>query len=340
MVVLLIGIGLFAAPHASEAGILSALFGFFTGSNIVEERFPALVKESFAESEAPALDAKDSSPMSTSSDTEETPLNVAQDHALLATLSPLGALPPDEAASSGQIFVYTVRPGDTLGGIAASFGVTVNTILWANDIANPKSVSVGTKLVILPVTGVQHQVAKGDTVASIAKRYSASADDIIQFNGLTPGEPLVVGSEIMIPNGEMTGPPSSSITTGPSAKSFASLPQYIGYYLRPVLGGRKTQGIHGYNGVDLANTCGLPIYASASGMVIIAKTSGWNGGYGEYVVIAHGNNTQTLYAHMQFVSVVAGTEVGQGDAIGAIGRTGHATGCHVHFEIRGARNPF
>jgi murein DD-endopeptidase MepM/ murein hydrolase activator NlpD len=94
------------------------------------------------------------------------------------------------------------------------------------------------------------------------------------------------------------------------------------------------------NGIDLANSCGLPVAASAHGKVLIARTSGWNGGYGKYVVLAHSNGTQTLYAHLASIVVTPGQEIPRGVPIGSIGSTGNSTGCHVHFEIRGAKNPF
>jgi murein DD-endopeptidase MepM/ murein hydrolase activator NlpD len=102
----------------------------------------------------------------------------------------------------------------------------------------------------------------------------------------------------------------------------------------------KTQGIHGHNAVDLASSYGTNIMAAADGTVIVAKIGGWNGGYGNYVVINHPNGTQTLYAHMSSISVSVGQGVTQGESIGRMGETGDATGVHVHFEIRGAPNPF
>ena len=103
----------------------------------------------------------------------------------------------------------------------------------------------------------------------------------------------------------------------------------------------KTQGLHGYNGVDLAAKTGTPIMASASGEVIVAKSGGYNGGYGSYVVIQHGNGSQTLYSHMSSVSTYKGATVVQGQVIGTVGSTGKSTGSHLHFEIRnGIRNPF
>ena len=103
----------------------------------------------------------------------------------------------------------------------------------------------------------------------------------------------------------------------------------------------QTQNIHGYNAVDLAAPTGTPIMAAADGTVIVAKSGGWNGGYGSYVVIQHGNGSQTLYAHMSKVAAYDGESVVQGQVIGYVGETGDATGPHVHFEIRdGIRNPF
>ena len=90
----------------------------------------------------------------------------------------------------------------------------------------------------------------------------------------------------------------------------------------------------------MANSCGLPILASAAGTIIVARDAGWNGGYGKYLVVSHPNGTQTLYAHLNAVLAKYGQQVAQGSQIGKIGSTGNSTGCHLHFEVRGARNPF
>ena len=90
----------------------------------------------------------------------------------------------------------------------------------------------------------------------------------------------------------------------------------------------------------MAAPVGTPIRASAGGVVIISRSSGYNGGYGSYVVISHSNGTQTLYAHMNKVQAIQGTTVAQGELIGTVGSTGKSTGPHVHFEVRGAANPF
>ena len=276
---------------------------------------------------------------STGGDEEDSPLPLAvtQDSALIALQNPAGTFPSEN--QHGNIILYTVQKGDTPSAIAKKYGITLNTLLWANDIKNSSTIKIGDKLVILPVSGVQYTVKKGDTIGSIAKKYKGDSAEIMAFNGLSINETLQVGMTVIIPGGEMSFPSTpSSKPIQPS--QFTNLPTYAGYYARPIVGGRKTQGIHGYNGVDLADSCGKPVFASASGSVIIARAAGWNSGYGEYVAISHANGTQTLYAHLSRIFVSPGESVTQGAVIGLIGSTGRSTGCHVHFEVRGGKNPF
>lgn len=263
-------------------------------------------------------------------------------NALIASAGPAGTIttvvntPP-----VGHISVYVVRPGDTLSDIADMFGVSINTIIWANDLRSVRDVHPGDTLIILPVSGVEHTVVKGNTLKSIAKKYGADAEEIAQYNGLDPAESLEVGSTIIIPGGEIAAPaPTSSGPTSPIRPTYGSSIVQPGYYSNPLPGGTLTQGIHGWNGIDIGAARGTPIHAAADGTVIIARNSGWNGGYGNYVVIVHGNGTQTLYSHMRSVIVSAGQSVIAGQTIGYVGSTGVATGPHLHFEVRGAANPF
>lgn len=263
-------------------------------------------------------------------------VSIVQDSAILPMTGPLGSMADLGEAKSDAISLYVVREGDTISEIAEIFGVSVNTVRWANDLRGGSLISPGQILVILPVSGVRYVVAKGDTIASITKKFGGDASEILSFNDLSSGSSLEVGATLIIPNGEAQTTHSSGSSSGAST----SAPSYRGYYLRPIVGGVRTQGIHGYNGVDLANSCGTPITAAATGDVLIARTSGWNSGYGQYVAIAHPNGTQTLYAHLQLVIVAPGWHVVQGQVLGYMGTTGLSTGCHLHFEIRGARNPF
>lgn len=249
----------------------------------------------------------------------------------------------------GSISLYVVREGDTLSEIADMFDVSANTVLWANDLKSAKDIHPGDSLVILPVTGLRHKVTKGETLASLAKTYGGDADDIATYNGLESDSAIAVGTTVIIPGGEIKVATKATTSSKSGVKQGGSIAQVSGkgggaaipgYYGNPVPGAIVTQAIHGWNGVDLGAKSGTLVYASAGGTVIVSRASGWNGGYGNYVVIDHGNGTQTLYSHMSTVSVSVGAQVAKGAVVGAVGKTGEATGFHLHFEVRGAQNPF
>lgn len=269
-------------------------------------------------------------------------INIVQNSALLPVTGPLGSIADvEEFPTNDRISIYVVREGDNLSQIAQMFRVSVNTIAWANGIGRGDLIQAGQVLVILPVSGVQYTVKNGDTMQSIARRFNGDAGDIIRYNGLSETGPLAVGVEIIIPNGESASVPAPrSVSLSRAQARGAGGPNYTGYYIRPISSGRRSQGLHGYNGVDLADSCGTPVVAAATGDVIISRILGWNGGYGAYVAIDHANGTQTLYAHLGSVIVGSGWHVVQGQMIGSVGTTGNSTGCHLHFEVRGARNPF
>ena len=266
-------------------------------------------------------------------------VTIVDDSALVPEEGPAGTMADIEKPKNASISLYVVREGDTLSEIAEMFDVSVNTIKWANNISAKGTIRPGQTLTILPVTGVKYSVKRGDTLASIAKKLHGDADEIAQFNGLEEDSALAVGTELIIPDGEIAiavSAPAPRSTSGGGA-----VLSYAGYYMRPISGGTRTQGIHGYNGVDLAAPLGTSIMASAAGEVIVARNSGWNGGYGSYIVIRHDNGTQTLYAHNSSNIVSVGQRVVQGQVVGYVGTTGRSTGPHVHFEIRGGpRNPF
>lgn len=237
------------------------------------------------------------------------------------------------------ITIYTVHAGDTLESVAKMFGVTPNTIMWANDLTS-KKLKEGVQLTILPVSGLRYTVKKGDTIKSIAKKYKGDIDEILIFNGISGDVALKTGDSLLIPDGEITVEKIDTPKTKAKAKIYANLPLYDGFLIRPITGGVRTTGLHGHNAVDLASKIGTPIMAAASGTVILSKFGGWNGGYGNYVVIKHANGIQTLYAHTSENLVSVGDTVSQGQVIAKMGSTGKSTGPHVHFEVRGGRNPF
>jgi LysM repeat protein len=258
----------------------------------------------------------------------------------LVSSGPVGAdVIATAKASSGEISVYTVRVDDTLSHIAQMYGVTVNTILWANDMTRASSIKEGQTLIILPIAGVRHVVKKGDTINTIAKKYDGDVEEILSYNDIDSEAGLVAGSTVVIPGGEIHTAPAITKAATPTRTSGGSSVGG-GWLSHPVPGATKSQGLHGYNGIDLAASQGTSIRAAAAGEVIVSKSSGWNGGYGQYIVVKHSNGAQTLYAHLSRNDVGVGAYVSQGEVIGGVGNTGKSSGSHLHFEVRGGSNPF
>ncbi|TSC95831.1 MAG: peptidase M23 family protein [Parcubacteria group bacterium Athens1014_26] len=232
------------------------------------------------------------------------------------------------------LLIYKIQKGDTLSRIAASFGISLNTILWANGNIKDGVLKPGQEITILPVNGVLHQVQPGETLDLIAGQYSVDLKKIITFNTALSSEKLESRSTIVIPGAR---PLKTS-----EVVSIYNLPNLPGFFAIPTTGWNWGR-LHNYNAVDIANACGTPVYASAEGLVIESVTGGWNSGYGQYIIIEHLNNTKTRYAHLQNNKVTVGDYMLKGDIIGYIGSTGKSdgpTGCHLHFEVMGAKNPF
>jgi murein DD-endopeptidase MepM/ murein hydrolase activator NlpD len=274
-------------------------------------------------------------------------INIVDNTVIVVENSPVGLtgefLPN---SNNGRINVYEVREGDTLSQIANMYNVSINTIRWANDFSG--DIQPGQSLIILPVTGVRHVVKNGGTIADVAEIYHADPREIALFNGLPENTTLKKGDEIIVPNADMihgdeekSKPQTNSKTyaKNSSNNSKTTVSSFAGYYSNPLPGAILTQGLHGYNAVDLGAPLGTPIYAAAAGTVITSKQGGWNGGYGSMIVISHDNGTQTLYSHQSENVVYVGQKVKKGQLIGYVGSTGRSTGNHLHFEIRGAKNP-
>jgi murein DD-endopeptidase MepM/ murein hydrolase activator NlpD len=240
---------------------------------------------------------------------------------------------------------YVVKDGDTISSVAAKFGIDTNTIRWENNLENINTIKPGLVLKILPVSGVAHKVTRGETINSIAKRYSAEPQAIADFpfNTFEDEETfgLLVGQVLIVPDGKkpqpQVTPPPVFLARTPNAGAVTA----SGQFAWPIFGAVITQRWSSYHPAwDMANP-GLPdIYAADAGTVI---HSGWStAGYGNMIMVDHHNGYITLYGHFSRLYVQVGQTVKKGDALGREGSTGRSTGPHLHFEIRkgGARlNP-
>jgi len=268
----------------------------------------------------------------------ETPeLTFVSRNALQAATPPLTITPQVLGAIAGraisdikpEVSRYIVEEGDTVASLAEDFKVSLNTIVWANDLSQNSVLKPGQQLVILPTTGALHLVRPNDTLSEIAAWYKGNVKEIARFNVLDSAEAVFAGDLLVIPNGaQPSALPQGRLT--PIANS---------YFIYPVAAPhRQTQGLHPYNAVDFSNgSCGESVYAAAGGTV---QRAGYDSVGGRYVRILHPNGVVTYYGHFSSAQVGAGEKVYQGQIIGYTGSTGYATGCHVHFEVRGAINPF
>ncbi len=277
--------------------------------------------------------------LSVDDDQENADLMIMENNSLVAANIP----DPSEVFGNykKEVITYTVQQGDNPEKIGVAFGISADTVLAANNLKDGDIIKPGDKLIILPINGVRVEVSAKDNLNSLAKKYQGKADEIIAFNDLPSDGSLKSGDYIIIPGGEnpvAVTPKAKSSAPKINAPKYASSTQQAGWLILPTTGtdwGR----IHGNNGVDVANNCGTPIYAAAAGTVILSDGSGWNGGYGKYIQIKHPNGVVTLYGHASQLLVSQGEQVAQGQLIMLMGTTGRSTGCHLHFEVHGAKNP-
>jgi murein DD-endopeptidase MepM/ murein hydrolase activator NlpD len=260
-----------------------------------------------------------------------------------------------------EVEKYTVVEGDTIFGISEKFGLKPETVLWANYyilLDDPHALQPGQELNILPVDGTYHEWQAGEGLNAIATYYGVKPEDIINYpaNNLDPAAigdyanpNIQPGTWLVVPSGRRefvswSAPlgvtrenPASARVLGPGACDPVS-GGAVGYgaFIWPannhyLSGFDYAPGANHY-GIDIAGNEGEAVFSTDAGVVVYA---GWNNyGYGNMIMVDHGNNFQSLYAHLSAISVGCGQSVGQGDLIGAIGNTGRSTGAHLHFEIR------
>jgi LysM repeat protein len=258
-----------------------------------------------------------------------------------------------------EVTKYTVEKGDTLFGIAEKFGLKPETILWGNQFVlgdNPHNLRPGQELNILPEDGTYYQWQAGDGLNGVSKFFGVKPEIIINYPGnhLNPDEigdyahpNIEPGTWLIVPGGRRefvswSAPviprdnPGVAKVLGPGAcGSVVDGAVGIGAFIWPsnahFLSGFDYSPSANHFGIDIDGNTGDAVYAADNGVVVYAGWNNW--GYGNVVVINHGNGWQTLYAHLSAYNVGCGQSAYQGTVIGAIGSTGNSTGSHLHFEM-------
>lgn len=265
---------------------------------------------------------------------------VLQDNGFV--MKPSAQTEAGDRSNFSKIIHYTVEPGDSLSSIASKFSLKTQTITANNPGVNSWTVlKVGRELKILPVDGLAYTVQKNDTLQKITKTYNIKEEDILRQNKIS-AKNIIANTEIILPGASpLHAEEPTRITKGKGGKF--SMNYQLSNYDGPISGnyiwpcnGKITQYYHkGHYAIDIGNRNRGPIYATASGVVVKAQ-NGWNGGYGNIVVVDHGNGMISLYAHNEKLFVKVGDKVDQGQTISWMGNTGRVrgtTGIHLHFEI-------
>lgn len=240
---------------------------------------------------------------------------------------------------------YTVQAGDTVLGIAEKFGLKPESIQWANPSLelNPDLLRVGDRLEILPVDGALHRVKVGETLSTIAAQYKVSVDDIVGFAAndlIDAGAPLYIGTNLIVPDGVKPYVPQPVFAYSGSVPTGAT--KGTGSFVWATSGSITQRFWSGHKAIDIGSWTGAPVKAADSGHIIEARYGTYNNGYGNAVIIDHGNGFVSLYAHLNSIYVRVGENVARGQQIGTVGNTGNSTGPHLHLEIRYqgvSRNP-
>ncbi|MBI2011680.1 M23 family metallopeptidase [Candidatus Daviesbacteria bacterium] len=305
--------------HASMVGLASiglVSSGIFGGNDIVATTFPGMIDQ-----DPRLIETFDPNASGIS----------------LNTLIDMNTIVSDKPRS--EIIEYEVKSGETVSQIAEKYQISSDTVKWANNLDNVNSVKPGDKLKILPLTGVAHTVKEGETLEGVAKKYSASSQAVLDFpfNNVPDDLKLKVGQVIIIPDGyppEVKAPKRPQpqyLAKGPSSPAFSA--PGGGNFVWPA-GGEVSQYFAWYHpGIDIANRSAPGIVSSDGGTVVVA---GWPDGYGygNRVVIDHGNGYSSLYGHLSNIYVSVGEKISRGQVIGQMGSTGRSTGIHLHLEIR------
>lgn len=252
-----------------------------------------------------------------------------------------------------EIKDYVVEAGDSVFEIADQFNLTPESVLWANYDQlndNPHEISIGMPLKIPPLDGVYYEWQSGDTPEAVATRFEADVDDLLAFpaNNFDLVDPQKEpGEMVMVPGGRREfrqwiiptiargqAGVSKALYGGGACEGSYEGAVGSGAFIWPA-GNHSLSGNDYWSGhlaIDIAAGEGAPVYAADAGVIVFSGSA--TGGYGNMIMIDHGNGYQTLYAHLSSTAASCGRSVGAGTLIAYAGSTGNSTGPHLHFEVR------
>jgi len=242
-----------------------------------------------------------------------------------------------------KITTYTISEGETYWTVSFKYEIDIDTLLWANGITDVNNIEIGKNLIILPVNGLLYTTVEGDTVEGVSKAFNVATDKIMSQNKLTSNT-LVADTQLVLPGARKYVPKPSSAVPNYAGDNYyysGTVAMGSGSFSWPINSGTRfisqyfgwVTRYYKHTGIDLDWRNGSDIIAADDGTVV-ATGYGWGGGYGNHIIIDHGNGYQTLYAHLSAISVRQGQNVTKGQSIGVMGSTGNSTGTHLHFEVR------
>ncbi|GHV94530.1 hypothetical protein AGMMS50293_08500 [Spirochaetia bacterium] len=245
--------------------------------------------------------------------------------AITAETAETGVSIPLDLMESFKWSTYKVQKGDSVSGIAAHFGVSMDAIITSNNIRNARRLGEGETLRIPNMDGIPHTVVKGDSLSKIAKTYAVPLEVILDVNDVR-SDAIREGEILFIPGARMA-PEALRLALGelfiyPVRKRITS---NFGWRDSPITGQR-----HFHAALDLAGVTGTPVKAAMDATVSVVSVDRV---FGKYIILSHANGYQTLYAHLSVSSVKEGERVTQGGKIGEVGNTGLSTGSHLHFGV-------
>ena len=221
---------------------------------------------------------------------------------------------------------YKVRKGDSVSKIAASFSVSMDAIIASNGITNARSLREGEMIRIPNMDGIPYTVKDGDSLSLISRTMGVPLEAILDANDLQ-SDVINAGQTLFIPGARMNRD-DLRLALGDLfiyPVNGARLSSPFGWRDDPFTGVRRHHAA-----LDLSAPAGTPIKAAMEGRVAITS---YDNTYGNYIILSHPGDFQTMYAHLNSFTVKKGDAVIQGQQIGTVGSTGYSTGPHLHFAL-------